>query len=305
MRTGLKNKKLIVIIPAHNEEASIGLVIREIPKQIEGIVKIQILIIDDGSTDRTAEIAKQSGADYIVGSKVNMGLAYTFKRGLEKALDLGADIIVNTDADFQYNQTEIPKLIRPILENRAEMVIGNRQVAKLNHMRSSKKYGNILGSFFLSLITGTDIIDASSGFRAFSRQAAMRFLLFSEHTYTHETIIQAIDKNMRIVQLPVEFKPRQHGESRLIDNIFQHIRKSLQVILSVVLMCKPLKIFFFLGSISFILGILKTSISSSKIISVPNFNISDRNSMKCSLCIGIRNSEKGFPSNSLIENPNR
>jgi glycosyltransferase involved in cell wall biosynthesis len=248
--------KLVVMIPAYNEEASIGLVIKEVPRQIEGIDKVLILVIDDGSDDETVEKARQAGADYIIRNRVNRGLAYTFKQGVDKALSLGADIIVNTDADFQYNQTEIPKLIQPILEKKAEIVIGDRQVGKLNHMSFGKKYGNILGSFFLRLITGTDINDASSGFRAFSREAAMQFLFFSSHTYTHEMIIQAVDKKMRIAQVSVEFKAREYGKSKLISGLFQHIKKSLLTILSVVLMIKPLKIFFILGSISFSLGIL-------------------------------------------------
>lgn len=248
--------KLVVMIPAYNEETSIGLVIKEVPRQIERIDKVLILVIDDGSDDGTVEEARQAGADYIIRNRINRGLAYTFKQGIDRALSLGADIIINTDADFQYNQKEIPKLIQPILENNAEMVIGDRQVAKLAHMSFGRKYGNILGSFFLRSVVGTDVVDVSSGFRAFSREAAMRFSIFSEHTYTHETIIQAVDKKMRLAQVPVEFKARRYGKSKLIDNIFQHIKKSLRAILSIILMHKPLKIFFSLGGISFFFGIL-------------------------------------------------
>lgn len=246
--------KLIVIIPAYNEEETIDLVIEGIPRQIEKIDKVEILVIDDGSFDKTVKKAKEAGADYIFSNKSNKGLAFTFARGLEQALKLGADIIVNTDADNQQDQTEIPKLIQPILEDRAEMVIGNRQVIKLNHMVFGKKYGNVLGSFFLRLITGSNIIDASCGFRAFSRKAAMQFLVFSDHTYTHETIIQAIGRKMRIVQIPVAFQKRISGESRLIKSFWGHIGKSLISILRIILIYKPLKIFFALGSISVLLG---------------------------------------------------
>jgi len=249
-----KNMKLIIIIPAHNEESTIGSVIKEIPRDIRGIDKVEVLVIDDGSTDRTVQVAREARADYVFSNKANKGLAFTFSRGIEKALKLGADIIVNTDADFQYDQAEIPKLVQSILEGRAEMVIGDRQVAKLNHMTLGKKYGNILGSFFVRLITGSKIADVSCGYRAFSRKAAMQFSIFSGHTYTHQIIIQAVAKKMRIVQIPIVFKKRISGESRLIKGFFGHIGKSLYTILRVILIHKPLKVFFILGSISFFLG---------------------------------------------------
>lgn len=245
---------LLVVIPAYNEEKTIAAVIKEIPRVIAGIDKVEILVIDDGSTDSTVERAREAGADHIFLNKINQGLSFAFKRALDEALKLGADIIVNTDADWQYNQTEIPGLIEPILKNEAEMVIGNRQVAKLTHMTPGKKYGNMIGSFFIRLSSGAKVIDASSGFRAFSREAAMKFILFSRHTYTHETIIQAVDKEMRIAQISIEFKKRPAGQSRLITNFFRHIGKSSLTILNVMLSQKPIKVFFFIGGAIFFLG---------------------------------------------------
>ncbi|OGZ32166.1 MAG: hypothetical protein A3I88_02485 [Candidatus Portnoybacteria bacterium RIFCSPLOWO2_12_FULL_39_9] len=248
--------KLLVIIPAYNEEESIGLVIKEIPRQIEGVNKVEVLVIDDGSVDKTVQLAKGAGADYVFSNKTNRGLSFSFKRGLEEALKLGADIIVNTDADFQYDQSEIVKLIQPILQDKADLVFGDRQIKKIDHMSLKNKYGNIIGSFFLRLITGSNIIDASSGFRAFSKKSAMQFSIFSDHTYTHETIIQAVDKRMRLAQIPVTFRKRQTGQSRLIRGFFKHIERSLLVIVKVVLIYKPLKVFFILGGVNFLLGIL-------------------------------------------------
>ena len=248
--------KLFIIIPAYNEEFSIVKVINDVPKEIEGINEIKILVIDDGSIDKTVQMSKKARADYIFCNKTNKGLAFSFGRGLEESLKLGADIIVNTDADFQYDQSEIPKLIKPILDDKADMVFGDRQISKLSHMSLNKKYGNIIGSFFLRLITGSNVRDASSGFRAFSRKAAMQFLIFSDHTYTHETIIQAIAKKMRIVQIPIIFKKREKGESKLIKGFLGHIKRSLFTILRVILIYKPLKIFFIFGGVCFSLGIL-------------------------------------------------
>ncbi|MFH0805601.1 MAG: glycosyltransferase family 2 protein [Patescibacteria group bacterium] len=248
--------KLFIIIPAYNEENSIGAVIKEIPRDIKEINEVKVLVVDDGSIDKTVQMSKEARADYIFRNKANKGLAFSFGRGLDESLKLGADIIVNTDADFQYDQSEIPNLIKPILDDKADMVFGDRQISKLSHMSLNKKYGNIIGSFFLRLITGSNIRDASSGFRAFSRKAAMQFLIFSNHTYTHETIIQAIAKKMRIVQIPIIFKKREKGKSKLIKGFFGHIKRSLFTILRVVLIYKPLKIFFIFGSVCFCLGSL-------------------------------------------------
>jgi len=248
--------KLIVTIPAFNEQESIAKVIKEVPRYIEDIDEVKILVINDGSTDRTVKVAKGAGADYIISNPGNQGLAYSFKRGLEQALKLGADIIVNTDADFQYNQTEIPKLIQPILQKRAEMVIGNRQIKKLNHMPFVKKYGNMLTSWTLRKLLKNKVTDASSGFRAFSRDVALRLSVFSNHTYTHETIIQCTLQKMRIAEVPVEFKKRESGKSRLINSLWGYIKSAVGTIIRIYLMYNPLRTFLKLGIFISLVGLL-------------------------------------------------
>lgn len=248
--------KLIVIIPAFNEEQTIERVISEIPKKINGIDIVEIFVINDGSTDKTREIALIAGANKILENKKNLGLAKTFKRGLEEAVLAGADIIVNTDADGQYNQTEIPKLIEPILQKTADLVIGDRQIKNLKFMKFGNKYGNLLGSYVLRKLSGTNVSDASSGFRAFSRDAALRLNIHFNHTYTHETIIQAVAKNLTITNTPIEFRERKAGESKLIRNIFTHIKTSLLVIIRTIILYKPLKILFYTGAIIIFPGII-------------------------------------------------
>ena len=250
------NVRLIVTIPAYNEEKSIGKVIRSIPRKIKEIDKVEILVASDGSTDNTVKEARKAGAEHIVSNKKSLGLAKTFKRALDGALSLGADIIVNTDADNQYDQREIPKLIKPILEGKADMVIGDRQVEKLDHMPFSKKYGNIFGSWVIRFLTGTNIRDASSGFRAFTREAAESFNLLSTHTYTHETIIQAVNKDLAIMEVPVTFRKREHGQSRLISGVFGHIKRSLTTIVRTILMYKAFKYLVALGSLLMGIGFL-------------------------------------------------
>lgn len=213
--------KLIVMIPAYNEQESIGNVIKEIPRKIKGIDEIEVLVINDGSADNTVEAARSAGANHILSHKKNMGLAKAFKDGLNEALLLGADIIVNTDADFQYNGTEIPKLIEPILQGKADLVIGDRQVDKLDHMPLGKKWGNKIASWVTRRVTRWPVKDAQTGFRAFSREAALRMNLTGNYTYVQETLIQAANKSLTLVQIPVEFRKRD-GSSRLISNLFNY-----------------------------------------------------------------------------------
>ena len=201
--------RLVVTIPSYNEEPSIASVIKEIPRTIHGVDQIQILVINDGSTDRTTEIASQAGAHKILSHKYNMGLAQTFRDGLNEALEMGADIIVNTDADFQYNGLEIPKLIAPILEGKADIVLGDRQIDNLDHMPWGNLWGNKIATCVTRLATGLPIKDAQSGFRAFSREAALRMNLTGDYTYTQETIIQAANKHLTIEQIPVEFRKKR------------------------------------------------------------------------------------------------
>jgi glycosyltransferase involved in cell wall biosynthesis len=217
--------KLIIIIPSYNEEKSLRSVIEELPKTIPGIDDIQILVINDGSTDRTVDVAVQAGAHKVLSHNHNMGLAKTFRDGLNTALEMGADIIVNTDADFQYKGTEIPKLIQPILEGRADIVLGDRQIDSLDHMPRGNVWGNKLATIVTRWATGLPIQDAQTGFRAFSREAGMRMNLTGDYTYTQETLIQAANKHLKIEQIPVEFR-RREGSSRLISSIFRYARSA-------------------------------------------------------------------------------
>ena len=247
--------KLVVQIPVFNEERTISQVIKSIPRRIPNISKVEILVVDDGSSDNTVKVAKKSGAHHILSLKKHVGLAKTFQASLQKALNLKADIIVNTDGDNQYDQKEIPKLIAPILEGRADMVIGNRRIEKLTHMPRSKKIGNIVGSFLIRKLTGAKVSDASSGFRAFTRGTARSFNLLSSHTYTHETIIQAVNKDFLITEVPITFKKR-NGHSRLITGIWSHVKFSAATIIRTVLMYKAFKFLLILGLIISSLGMV-------------------------------------------------
>ena len=241
--------KLIVTIPAYNEEKSIVEVVKSVPRNITGISKVEVLVYDDGSTDETARSAKKAGADYVFLHSTNKGLAVTFRDALTKSLELGADIIVNTDADNQYDQSEIPALIAPILTKKADLVIGDRQVEHLKHMTFAKKYGNMAGSFVIRVLTGMNVTDASSGFRAHTRECAQTLNIVSLHTYTHETLIDAHFKGLTVVNVPVTFKKRPHGTSKLIKGVGAHIGKSASTIIRTVLLYRAFALLTKLGAI--------------------------------------------------------
>lgn len=248
-------KRLIVTIPAYNEEETIGKVIAKIPRKISGVDEVSVLVFDDGSIDNTVKIAKSAGADIVISHYPNRGLAETFKKALHAALKEGADIIVNIDADDQYDPNEIEKLIHPILSEEADMVSGNRQVEQLTHMPLSKKVGNRIGSWMLRGMLKNNVQDASSGFRAFSRECALRLNIMSSHTYTHETIIQCTMQQMSIVEMPVNFGSRVGGESKLISNIFTHIAKSLNTIARTYLTYKPVETLYIVALTFFFSGL--------------------------------------------------
>jgi glycosyltransferase involved in cell wall biosynthesis len=252
----MKKSKLVVIIPCLNEAQSLPFVIKSIPKKIKNIKKVEIVAIDDGSKDNTAQVAKLAGIKHLVVHKRNQGLAKTFNDGLKKALELKADIIVNIDGDNQYDSREIPKLVKPILAGKANMVLGNRQVWQLSHMPFFKKTGNIFGSWLMRRIIDSQIQDASTGFRAFTNQVAQSFSLISSHTYTHETIIQADQKDFKIIEVPVKFKKRQFGRSRLIKGIWPHVKNSATIIIRTVLIYKAFKYLTLLGLSIMSLGLL-------------------------------------------------
>ncbi|MCR4368373.1 MAG: glycosyltransferase family 2 protein [archaeon] len=246
--------KLVVTIPAYNEEKTIGKVIDEVPKKIPGIDKIEILVIDDGSNDSTSKIAKSKGAKVIRNPK-NKGLAFSFARGIEEALDMGADIIVNTDADFQYNQTQIPSLVKPILEGDADIVLGSRFKGRIEEMPFGNYWGNKAMSFLVRTLTGLPISDAQTGFRAFSKNAAMKINIFSDYTYTQETILEAWEKKLAIKEVPVDFRKRE-GKSRLISNVFVYARRAGFTVIETYLSYKPLNFFLAAGTIMVIAGFM-------------------------------------------------
>ena len=244
--------KVFVMIPAYNEEFTIARVIKEIKQASRDY---RILVVDDGSKDNTFEVAKKAGAHYVIKNKKNLGLAQAFKRGLEECLKLKADIIVNIDADFQYNALEIPRLIQPILDEKADIVLTDRKVLNLSHMPFGKKYGNLISTLVTRFVSGFPVRDAQSGFRAFSRDAALKLNIFSDYTYVQETIIQVVDKKLKILQMPCEFRAR-HGKSRLISNLFSYAKKAGLTIIRSFVRYKPLKALLTISFLPLILGIL-------------------------------------------------
>ncbi|HEX8186403.1 MAG TPA: glycosyltransferase family 2 protein [Blastocatellia bacterium] len=247
--------KLIIQIPCYNEEATLGITLSALPRELPGLDAIEWLIIDDGSTDRTLDVARQYGVDHIVSFSHNQGLAKAFMAGLEASLRAGADIIVNTDADNQYCADDIPNLIEPVLLGKAEIVVGARPISEIKHFSLTKKLLQKIGSQVVRMASNTDIADAPSGFRAISRHAAMRLNVFNEYTYTLETIIQAGQNGLAITSIPV----RTNGDlrpSRLIKGIPSYLKQSLWTILRIFMTYKPLKFFLLLGSIPFSIGML-------------------------------------------------
>lgn len=247
--------KLIIQIPCYNEAETLEIALNELPKHIDGVDEIEYLIINDGSDDDTEKVALDWGVHYIVHFKRNLGLAKGFLAGIDLALRHGADIIVNTDADNQYCGADIEKLIRPILDREADIVIGERPIEDNAEFSYIKKKLQRFGSFVVRLASKTDIPDAPSGFRAYSRKAAMRVNVHNEYTYTLETIVQAGRNKMAITSVPVKTNPELR-KSRLMHSIFDYVKKSMLTILRAVLMYRPLRVFTLLGSIAIAGGFL-------------------------------------------------
>lgn len=247
--------KLIIQIPCFNEESTLGITLKDLPKKIQGIDKIEYLIIDDGSNDKTVEVAKENGVSHIVKFKNNKGLAKGFMAGIDAALRLGADIIVNTDADNQYCGMDIEKLVIPILEGRADMVIGERPIMETEHFSPLKKRLQKIGSLVVRIASGTDIPDAPSGFRAYTKECAMKLNVVSDYTYTLETIIQAGMNNMAIQSVEIRTNSELR-KSKLFKSMSGYIKRSVVTIVRSFLMYKPLTFFITLGFIIFDLGIL-------------------------------------------------
>lgn len=247
--------KLIIQIPCYNEQETIGQTLSDLPRKVDGFDTVEWLIIDDGSSDRTAEIAREHGADHIHTLPNNKGLAKAFMEGVNISLELGADVIVNTDADNQYNADDIPKLTAPIIMEEAELVIGSRPIEDIQHFSYIKKKLQRLGSWIVRLVSRTDIPDAASGFRAFSRQAAMRFNVFNEYTYTLEMIIQAGQKGMAIRSVPIRVN-KDLRPSRLVKSIPRYIWRSVMTIIRIFVVYKPFAFFMSTGTVVFSLGFL-------------------------------------------------
>lgn len=247
--------KLIIQIPCFNEEKTIGNTICSIPRGLEGIDKVEILVINDGSTDKTEEVALKAGADHIHTLPKNSGLAYAFSAGIQESLRLGADIIVNLDGDNQYHAGDIGILISPLLRREADIAIGARPIKNIKHFSFVKKFLQFLGSYVMRKVSHTCVEDAPSGFRAFTREAAMKLNIFDNYTYTLETIIQASAKNLTIVNVPV----RVNGEtrpSRLFSNIFSYVKRSVFTMLRIFIIYRPFRFFAAIGLTLFITGFL-------------------------------------------------
>jgi len=247
--------KLIVQIPCYNEEQTLPQTVADIPRQIEGVDEVEILIIDDGSTDRTVEVARELGVEHIVCNKHNLGLAKTFRNGLDACLKAGADIIVNTDGDNQYVGEDIPLLVEPVLAGRADMVIGDRQTGKIAHFSKAKKFLQWFGSGVVRKLAGVWVPDTVSGFRAFSREAAIRLNIVSSYSYTIETVIQAGKKQLAVESVPIRTNSKTR-ESRLFKSIPDFIMRQVTTIVRMYAMYQPLRFFFVIGGLLTVLGLL-------------------------------------------------
>jgi glycosyltransferase involved in cell wall biosynthesis len=246
--------KLIIQIPCLNEAETLAIALAELPREVAGFDVVEWLIIDDGSTDNTAEVARENGVHHVVRHPVNRGLAVGFMSGLDACLRLGADVIVNTDADNQYCGADIPKLTAPILAHTADIVVGARPIDKTEHFSWIKKKLQRLGSWAVRMASKTNVADAPSGFRAMSREAAMRLNVFNAYTYTLETIIQAGQSNLTILSVPIhtngDLRP-----SRLVKSIPSYVKRSLVTILRVFVTYRPLALFFYIGSVFWLIGL--------------------------------------------------
>lgn len=247
--------KLIIQIPCFNEAETLSIALTDLPRHVQGFDIVEWLVIDDGSVDDTFKVAKENGVDHIVQHTHNKGLAHGFMTGLDTCLRLGADVIINTDADNQYNADDIPTLTTPILDGRADIVVGARPIETINHFSPIKKILQKLGSWVVRVASKTDIPDAPSGFRAMSRGAAYRLMVFNNYTYTLETIIQAGQKNMAIISVPI----RVNGDlrpSRLVNSIPSYVKRSITTIIRIFIIYRPFRFFGTIGMTLFCAGLL-------------------------------------------------
>ncbi|MET0614493.1 MAG: glycosyltransferase family 2 protein [Thermoleophilaceae bacterium] len=245
--------KLIIQIPCFNEEATLPGTLADLPREVEGIETVEWLVIDDGSTDRTVEVARENGVDHIVRLTNNKGLAAAFQAGLDASLKLGADIIVNTDADNQYFGGDIPKLVTPILAGESDMVIGDRQTDEIEHFSPLKKRLQRLGSAVVRRASGTDVPDTTSGFRSYNREAALQIQVVSKFTYTLESIIQAGKMVVAVDHVPVRTN-EQTRESRLFPSMWAYVRRNTVSIFRIYTLYEPLRVFMFAAVITGLVG---------------------------------------------------
>jgi len=247
--------KLIIQIPCYNEEQTLATTLRDLPRDVEGFDSVEWLIVNDGSTDATEQVARENGVDHILNFAMNQGLARSFIVGLHSCIKLGADIIVNTDADNQYRGDDIPTLVAPILAEKADIVVGARPIETIESFSGTKKLLQKLGSWVVRLLSKTDIPDAPSGFRAISRDAALRLNVFNDYTYTLETIIQTGQKNLAVTSVPVGVNPELRP-SRLVKSIPSYVGRSIVTILRMFILYRPFRFFMSTGLFVFLVGFL-------------------------------------------------
>jgi glycosyltransferase involved in cell wall biosynthesis len=247
--------KLIIQIPCFNEEETLPVTLADLPREVPGVDVVEWLVVDDGSTDRTVEVARELGVDHVVSHGRNRGLATAFMTGIDACLRAGADVIVNTDADNQYQAASIPDLIAPVLAGRADMVVGERPIAEISDFSWSKKVLQRLGSSVVRRFSGTGVRDAASGFRAYTRDAAMRVQVFGRYTYTMETIVQAGWNGIAIESVPIGVNAKTR-ESRLVKSSSRYVWRSAQAIIRSFALYKPFRFFFTIGLVPVLLGVL-------------------------------------------------
>jgi glycosyltransferase involved in cell wall biosynthesis len=245
--------KLIIQIPCLNEEATLPATIADLPRQVPGVEKVELLVVDDGSTDRTVEVARECGVDHIVRLTNNKGLAAAFQAGLDACLKLGADVVVNTDADNQYDGADVPKLVAPIVAGEADMVVGDRRVSQIDHFSGSKKGLQRLGSWVVRRLSGTGVTDATSGFRAYNREAALQLLVVDNFTYTLESLIQAGKMLVAVEEVDVGTNPKTR-ESRLFASTAAYVRRNAPAILRIYARYEPLRAFATAGLLVLLLA---------------------------------------------------
>jgi glycosyltransferase involved in cell wall biosynthesis len=237
--------KLVIQIPCLNEEETLPRVLSELPREVAGFDEVEWLIIDDGSTDGTVEVARRHGVDHLVQLTTNRGLASAFQAGLDAALKVGADVIVNTDADGQYSSSDIPRLVEPIVSHRADMVVGDRQVQNVEHFSPTKKLLQKLGSWVVRRASGTRVLDTTSGFRAYNREAALQLIVVSRYTYTLESLIQAGKMSVAIEDVPISPNETER-ESRLVGSTSAYVRRNAIAIFRAYTLYEPLRVFMVL-----------------------------------------------------------